>query len=81
MAMKKTGDAQKIDVAYYGEEAGIVNEHLSKTGKAISEFNRDEKRALQEELESFRSSREEELGQSGDSEEPEENKANLEDEE
>lgn len=60
MAMRKTGDASKIDVAYFGEEATIVNEHLRKVGKSVSDFSADEKKALNKELEEFRASKEEE---------------------
>lgn len=59
MAMRKTGDASKIDVAYFGEEAGIVNTHLQRVGKSVSDFSADEKKALQEDLQAFRASKEE----------------------
>lgn len=75
MAMRKTGDASKIDVAYFGEEAGIVNRHLSKTGKSVTEFSADEKEALDRDLKAFRASNEDESVESG----PEADVANDED--
>jgi hypothetical protein len=75
MAMRKTGDASKIDVAYFGEEAGIVNEHLTKTGKSVSDFNVEEKEALEKDLQAFRASNEDESVES----EPEADVANNED--
>jgi hypothetical protein len=75
MAMRKTGDAEKIDVAYFGEEAGIVNEHLSKTGKSVSDFSAEEKEALDKDLQAFRASNEDAAVDS----EPEADVANDED--
>lgn len=58
MAMRKTGDAEKVQVAYFGEEAGIVNQHLQRVGKSIVDFSADEKKALNEDLQAFRASNE-----------------------
>jgi hypothetical protein len=79
MAIRKTGDAQKIDVAYFGEEAGIVNEHLQKVGKSVSDFSAEEKEALTKDLQAFRASNDEESVDN--SEEPEADVANDKDEE
>lgn len=75
MAMRKTGDAEKVEVAYFGEEAGIVNSHLQRVGKSIVDFSADEKKALEEDLQSFRASNEDEPVES----EPEADVANDED--
>ena len=77
MAMRKTGDASKIDVAYFGEEAGIVNEHLQRVGKSVSDFSAEEQEALQKDLQAFRASSEEETVEST----PEADVANDEDDE
>ena len=50
MAIKKYGDAQEAKVAYVGEEARVVNEHLRKVGKPLSEFDKEETKSLQAEL-------------------------------
>ena len=76
MAMRKTGDAEKVGVAYFGEEAGIVNEHLQKTGKSVVDFSADEREDLEKDLQAFRASNEEE---SVESNEPEADVANDED--
>lgn len=78
MAMRKTGDASKIDVAYFGEEATIVNAHLTKVGKSVSAFSADEKKALNKDLQAFRASKED---QSVATTEPEADVANDEDDE
>lgn len=75
MTMRKTGDAEKVGVAYFGEEAGIVNEHLQKTGKSVVDFSADEKEALDRDLQSFRASNESETVET----EPEADVANDED--
>lgn len=55
MAMKKTTKGEgKIEVLR-GREAEVLNEHFAKTGKyAISDFNDDERDALDSELEETR---------------------------
>ena len=77
MAIRKTGDAEQIDVAYFGEEASIVNSHLQRVGKSVSDFSAEEKEALNQELQEFRASNEEE---SVDNTEPKADVANDEDE-
>ena len=58
MAMKKYTTPEKLEV-FSGEEATVVNKHLSKTGKAVSDFNEEERDAFLTELESVRPSKEE----------------------
>lgn len=54
MSMQKTGDAEKIEVLK-GEEAQVLNKHMSKLGKyKVSDFSKEEKEALQSELDSVR---------------------------
>lgn len=51
--MKKYTSPEKIEV-FYGEEAAVVNKHLAKLGKAVSDFTDEEKEALQADLEAVR---------------------------
>ena len=44
--MKKTGDAEKIQEVYPGKAAEVVRDHLLRTGKAISDFDKEEKEAF-----------------------------------
>lgn len=53
MAMKKYGDAQPAEL-FVGEEARVVNDHLRKTGKAVSDFSEGELAALNADLENVR---------------------------
>jgi len=58
MAMKKTGDAVKA-VVFSGEEAVVLNEHLQKQGKALSDFTDKQREALDSDLEAVRPKAEE----------------------
>lgn len=53
MAMKKTGDAVPAEV-FSGEEAVVLNEHLQKRGKALSDFTDKQRAELDEDLASVR---------------------------
>jgi hypothetical protein len=53
MTLKKYGDNQEAEV-FRGEEATVVNKHIAKTGKAVSDFDTKELDALQDELEQVR---------------------------
>ncbi len=53
--MKKYTSPEKI-VVFYGEEAVVVNRHLKRVGKAISDFSDEEKEALSADLEKVRPS-------------------------
>lgn len=53
MALQKFGDAEKAEV-FQGEEARVVNEHLAKTGKTVSEFDENEMASLQASLDAVR---------------------------
>ncbi len=54
MGMQKFGDVEKIEVLA-GEEAQVLNKHMKRTGKyKVSDFDKEEKKALQAELESVR---------------------------
>jgi hypothetical protein len=54
MAMQKFGDVEKIEVLK-GKEAQVLNQHMNKLGKyKVSDFSKEEKQALQQELESVR---------------------------
>ncbi len=48
--MRKYGNPEKLKL-FRGEEARVLNEHLAKTGKAVSDFSEEEKDALQTDLE------------------------------
>lgn len=50
MAMKKYTSPAKATV-FTGQAAEVVNKHLAKTGKALSEFNEDELIAFNQDLE------------------------------
>ncbi len=50
MALQKYGDAEHANV-FHGRDASIVNVHMQRHGKAVSEFSEDEKAALYAELE------------------------------
>lgn len=53
MAMQKFGDSEQAEV-FRGREAAVVNAHMQRLGKAVSEFDDNEKQALQSELEGVR---------------------------
>ena len=57
MTLQKTGDNERADV-FRGPEAEVVNRHMQRVGKAVSEFDQDELKALDDELESVRESKE-----------------------
>ena len=42
-----------------GEEAVVINKHLAKTGKAVSDFSDDERTALHADLDAVRGEQEE----------------------
>jgi hypothetical protein len=55
--MRKYSDSEgKLEVLR-GEEAVVVNEHLSKTGKAVSDFDDSERQALHADLDRVRGSK------------------------
>lgn len=53
MALQKFGDAESAEV-FRGREAAVVTSHMQRLGKAVSDFDDNEKQALQAELESVR---------------------------
>lgn len=53
MSMKKYTSPEKVEV-FAGQEAAVVNRHLKRTGKAMSNFTEEELADLQSELESVR---------------------------
>jgi len=53
MSMKKTGDAVPAQV-FTGEEAVVLNEHLQKRGKALSDFTDNQREELDRDLEAVR---------------------------
>lgn len=52
-----------------GEEAVVVNKHLAKTGKAVSDFTDDERAALHADLDAVRGKDETPAAESTDSDE------------
>ena len=56
--MKKYGTPEKAEV-FAGKEAAVINKHLAKTGKALSEFSEDELEAFQKDLDKAREKDEE----------------------
>lgn len=65
--MQKFGDNQHAEV-FQGKDAEIVNRHMAKTGKAVSDFDQDELQSLNSELESVRESKESTSAQTEESE-------------
>lgn len=57
MTLQKTGDNQPAEV-FRGKEAEVVNRHMQRTGKAVSDFGPDELQRLNIELESVREPKE-----------------------
>lgn len=53
MTIKKYGERESFEV-FKGLEAEVVNQHLRKTGKAVSEFDEGELAALNADLETVR---------------------------
>lgn len=47
--MKKYGTPEKAEV-FAGEEATVINRHLARVGKALSEFSQEEIDALNKDL-------------------------------
>lgn len=62
MTLRKTGQPEQFEV-FRGREASIVNSHVQRTGKAVSEFDQDELQLLTTELESVRESKEQPTAQ------------------
>lgn len=52
-SMKKYGTPEKAEV-FVGDEAKVINKHLAKTGKTLSEFSEEELEAFNEDLEKAR---------------------------
>lgn len=52
--MKKYAQGEGDVEVLRGEEAVVVNEHLAKTGKAVSDFNEKERKAFFNDLEKVR---------------------------
>ena len=53
MALQKFGDSSPAEV-FRGKEASVVNRHMRRLGKAVSDFDQSEKDQLQAELEEVR---------------------------
>lgn len=53
MAMQKFGDSEPAEV-FRGREANVVSEHIQKHGKAVSDFDDNEKSALDADLSAVR---------------------------
>lgn len=53
MAMQKFGDSEPAEV-FRGREASVVSEHIQKHGKAVSDFDDNQKSALNADLEAVR---------------------------
>jgi hypothetical protein len=58
--MKKYSQGEGSLEILRGDEAVVVNEHLSKTGKAISDFSDEERKALHSDLDKVRGTEESE---------------------
>jgi hypothetical protein len=65
MAMKKTGDAVPAEV-FTGEEAVVLNTHLQKRGKALSDFTDNQRDELEADLAKVRETQEESQPESSD---------------
>ena len=57
MAMKKYGDSKKAQV-FRGREAVVLNEHIQRHGKALSDFTEKQLEAFHADLESIREAEE-----------------------
>lgn len=53
MSMKKYTSPEKLEV-FHGEEAVVLNRHLKRTGKAVSEFSDEERESFLSDLETVR---------------------------
>jgi hypothetical protein len=56
--MKKYGNPEKVEV-FSGEEATVVNTHLARTGKALTDFTDEEREAFHKDLEAVQPAKEE----------------------
>lgn len=54
MAIKKYAQGEGNLEVLRGEEAVVVQSHLAKTGKAVTEFSDEEREALREDLDQVR---------------------------
>lgn len=57
MAIQKYGQNEPAEV-FRGREAAVVNDHMQRVGKAVSEFDENELDSLNNDLESVRESTE-----------------------
>jgi len=48
--MRKTGQSEGELTVFTGKAAEVVNQHLAKTGKAVEDFNDEEREALHSDL-------------------------------
>lgn len=53
MTLKKYGDNEQAEI-FVGREAEVVNRHLQRVAKPVSEFSDEEKQELQADLEKVR---------------------------
>ena len=58
MSMKKYTSPEKMEV-FHGEEAVVLNKHLKRTGKAVSDFSEEELADFNSDLEKVREKAEE----------------------
>lgn len=58
--MKKYAEAEGNLEVLRGREAQVMNDHLQRVGKAVSDFDTEEKKALQVDLEQARKENKEE---------------------
>ncbi len=68
MTMKKYTSPEKVEV-FYGDEAAVVNKHLKRVGKAVSDFSDEEKEALSADLEKVREKEAEKTAKEAEKEE------------
>jgi hypothetical protein len=54
MALKKYAQGEGELEVFRGEEAVVVNEHVSKTGKTLADFSDEERESLHKDLDSVR---------------------------
>ena len=54
MAIKKYAESEGKLTVLRGDEAAVLSNHISKTGKKVSDFSEDELKALNDELDSVR---------------------------
>jgi hypothetical protein len=58
MGMEKYGDAAPAEI-FTGKQAAVVNDHLRRHGKALSDFTEDERKALDVDLDNAKSDEQE----------------------